>query len=519
MATDSKKTKAELVADLAELRARMAETEDRGVGPRLFRDLMDQSGDILAVIEPGSGLLLDTNERMSELLGYNRAELLTMKVMDFDTMVSDQGTWDTFVEELRPQGSVALESVLKRKDGHEFPVEITARITADRQREFMVIVSRDITERKRAEGELRKSREMAHSLLNATRDLVFLIDPDGCVRDLNEAAAQSIGRSQDQLIGTNIFSYFPPETAQFRKTKFAESLATGKAAHVHDKRDGKAFDTYVYPILDDEGSAEFLAVYASDVTAHKNAQEELRAERVFIEAALDASSDTFLVFDTTNGKPVRWNRVFREVSGYSDDEIAGMKAPDDFYEERDLEIAASALGMLSNTTCVRIDLPLLNKKGMKIPYEYALTIIDSGDGEASLACSVGRDVTEQRLAEEALRHSEETYRGFLDSLNAGVVAHAPDSTTLYWNRMSLQILGLTEDQMLGKTAYNPQWHFLNEDGSVMAVDDYPVNLTLRTHSDLYGYVAGIVRPGINDVLWVICNSHRILADNGELEHV
>ncbi len=203
---------------------------------------MDQSGDILAVVEPRSGLLLDTNERMSELLGYNRAELLTMKVMDFDTMVSDQTIWDTFVEELRPQGSVALESVLKRKDGHEFPVEITARITVDRQREFMVVVSRDITERKQAEGELRKSREMAHSLLNATRDLVFLIDPDGCVRDLNAAAAKNIGRSRDQLIGTNIFSYFPPEISRFRKIKLAESLATRKSVHFNDERGGKFFD-------------------------------------------------------------------------------------------------------------------------------------------------------------------------------------------------------------------------------------------------------------------------------------
>ena len=384
MATDNDKSRAELLAELVEL--------------RLFRDLMDQSGDILAIVEPSSGRLLDCNERLSELLGYSRAELMAMAVTDFDQNISDQFAWESFLEELCHKGSLAFESVLNRKDGTEFPVEVSVRHTVDRHEEFLVVVARDIT-------------------------------------------------------------------------------------------------------------------------ARRTAQEELKSERRFIEAALNASPDTFFVFDTASGKPVRWNRVFREVSGYSDAEIAEMKAPDDFYTAEDLQIAHGALSALASTGYARVELPLLTKEGRKVPYEYAVTMIDLSDGGVSLACSIGRDVTERQLAEVTLRQSEEKHRGFLDSLSVGVVAHAPDTTTLYWNRMSLQLLGLTEDQMLGKSAFDPQWNFLHEDGSVMAAEDYPVNLTLRTHEDLTGYVVGVVRPDLSDVVWVLCNSHRILADNGQLEHV
>jgi two-component system cell cycle sensor histidine kinase/response regulator CckA len=519
VANDNGKTKAELVAELAELRQQRVELEGPGVGLRLFRDLMDQSGNVLAIVEPRLGRLLDANKRMSELLGYSHAELLAMVVTDFDTNLSDKAAWETFVEKLRLRGSMDLESVLKRKDGTKLPVEVNVRHTVDNHKEFLVVIARDITERKQNEAELLRSREMAHTLLNATHDLVMMIDPDGLLMDLNEAAARSIRKGRDQLIGTNIFSHFPPEVAQCRRAQLRECVATGRVMQTLDERDGKAFDTSTYPILDNEGSVKLLAVFASDITAQRSAQEDLKSERVFIEAALNASPDTFFVFDVGRGKPVRWNREFREVSGYSDAEIAGMTAPDDFYETEDLEIAHGALSELAETGYARVDLPLLTKEGKKIPYEYAVTMIVLTDGATSLACSVGRDITDRKQAEEALLHSEEKHRSFLDSLSAGVVAHAPDTSTLYWNRMSLKLLGLSADQMLGRTAFDPQWNFLHEDGSVMAVEDYPVNLTLKNQSDLSGYVVGVVRPVTNDVIWTFCNSHRILKENGELEHI
>jgi PAS domain S-box-containing protein len=519
MTADSRKTKAELMAELADLRQSLAESQLSGVGLGLFWDLMNQSSDILAIVEPASGRLLDANARMSDLLGFTHDELLAMTVMDFDSLITDKSAWGALTQELRSKESMILESVLKRKDGTEFPVEVNIRLTVHKHQDFMVIVSRDVTQRKRAEKELRKSREISHMLLNATRDLAFLIDLDGRVVDLNKAATQSIGFGRDQLLGTDLFSHFPPEIARSRKLLMDECIASKVVLHSQDERDGRAFDNIIYPILDKDGHVELLAIIANDITSHRLTQEELNTERVFIEEALDASPDTFFVFDINTGKPVRWNRVFREVSGYSDAEIAGMTAPTDFYQAEDLDIAKGALQTLADTGYARVDLPLLSKEGKKIPYEYVVTMIHLSNENSSLACSVGRDVTEQRLAEKALRHSEVTHRGFLDSLSAGVVAHAPDTTVLYWNRMALRLLGLTRDQMLGRTAYDPNWKFINEDGSTMVTEDYPVNLTLRTQSDLSGYVAGVVHPVSHDVIWVICNSHRVHADNGELEHV
>ncbi|MFC1769647.1 histidine kinase dimerization/phosphoacceptor domain -containing protein [Nitrospirota bacterium] len=131
---------------------------------------------------------------------------------------------------------------------------------------------------------------------------------------------------------------------------------------------------------------------------------------------------------------------------------------------------------------------------------------------------LNKEISERKKAEVILRASEEKHRGFLDNLNAGVIVHAPDSTIMYCNQMALDILGLSMEQMLGKSSMDPQWKFLNEDGSDMALDDFPINIVLRSESNIKDYVVGVMRPAKQDVAWVVCNSYKVLDANHKLSH-
>ena len=139
--------------------------------------------------------------------------------------------------------------------------------------------------------------------------------------------------------------------------------------------------------------------------------------------------------------------------------------------------------------------------------------------ETEMSSRLSSQLEKQVKAEEALRESDKKHRGFLENLNAGVVVHAPDTTVLYCNSMALQILGLTMDQMIGKTAMDPQWTFVSEDGTALTLEDYPVALTLRTGSDLNNYVIGILHPERSDVTWVVCNSYQARDTDNKLDHV
>ncbi len=146
-------------------------------------------------------------------------------------------------------------------------------------------------------------------------------------------------------------------------------------------------------------------------------------------------------------------------------------------------------------------------------------VVRNKDGSPLRMHGLVQDITEHRLAEKAVQESEKRHRAFLDNLSAGVVAHAPDTTVLYCNQSALQILGLSKEQMVGKAAIDPQWKFLNEDGTDMLLDDYPISFALRTTAELKDYVVGIVHPNQNHATWVLCNSFSARNDGGELEHI
>ncbi|QIK37082.1 PAS domain-containing protein [Caldichromatium japonicum] len=80
----------------------------------------------------------------------------------------------------------------------------------------------------------------------------------------------------------------------------------------------------------------------------------------------------------------------------------------------------------------------------------------------------------------------------LNSLHAGVVVHGPRTEILYANARALQLLRLTLDQALGKEAFDPAWHFLDEDRRTLPVERYPVNQVLASGQPLTNQVIGII---------------------------
>ena len=114
---------------------------------------------------------------------------------------------------------------------------------------------------------------------------------------------------------------------------------------------------------------------------------------------------------------------------------------------------------------------------------------------------------ERLQAEDAIRESEEKFRTLVENLSSGVVAHRPDSSILFSNAAASDILGLSADQMRGITAIDPQWCFLREDGSRMALEEYPVMRVIATREGFRGQVLGICRPDREEPVWVLCNGY------------
>lgn len=125
----------------------------------LFKNLIDQSNDSIAVIDPETSRFLDINDKLYRNLGYKKEELLKLGVVDVEAVLPDDFSWKEHVKEVRKKGYLFLEGAHRRKDGTTFPVEVNVRYITQGERGYMVGVARDITERKKMEEELRRHTE------------------------------------------------------------------------------------------------------------------------------------------------------------------------------------------------------------------------------------------------------------------------------------------------------------------------------------------------------------------------
>ncbi|MDO9217498.1 MAG: PAS domain-containing protein, partial [Lacisediminimonas sp.] len=85
--------------------------------------------------------------------------------------------------------------------------------------------------------------------------------------------------------------------------------------------------------------------------------------------------------------------------------------------------------------------------------------------------------------------------------------------------MAQKILGLSQEQLLGKTAVDPAWHFLREDGTVAPPDDYPVSRVLASRKALKNYILGVHRPNQESDVWVLVNADPVFGKEDELTQI
>ncbi len=112
-------------------------------------------------------------------------------------------------------------------------------------------------------------------------------------------------------------------------------------------------------------------------------------------------------------------------------------------------------------------------------------------------------------ADAAIRQSEDRYRTLYETISGGVVLQDIDGKIIQANAAACELLGLTVDQILGRTSMDPRWHAIHEDGSPFPGEDHPAMATLRTGKPLRNVVMGIYHPKDDAYRWIQINSDPI----------
>ena len=121
-------------------------------------------------------------------------------------------------------------------------------------------------------------------------------------------------------------------------------------------------------------------------------------------------------------------------------------------------------------------------------------------------------------AKQQAEKDKERYLGLINNLDSGIAIHAADTSIIRINKRAVELLGLSEDQLLGKEAVDPYWQFIYEDKSPIPFADYPVMQIVNTKKPIKNRVLGVLRK-TDDLVWLMVNGIPIVNDNNEIVEI
>jgi len=287
----------------------------------------------------------------------------------------------------------------------------------------------DITEQKQAQETLRQSLETTQALINATDDCVFLMALDGTILAHNDRTAQRIGHPQEDLKGKNMYAYLPQATARRRQKWVDTVMRTGSPLHKEDKRDDLILSNTVYPLFDEAGKVDRLAVFSRNITNQKKAEAELRQSEQQYRLLADNTIDCIWLLDMDLNF-LYINPAIEKMTGWTVKEWIGSNLRD-HCDEANFEIMAGvvmeALERLPENKGLGFEAVMRKKNQEPLPVEITGRLLLDASGTPTGLQGVTRDITERRHAEaereklrEQLFHSQK-----MESVGrlAGGVAH------------------------------------------------------------------------------------------------
>src|SRR6266851_4399460 len=272
-------------------------------------------------------------------------------------------------------------------------------------------------ERKRAEEEQRRFR----AAMDASADLMLLIDRSSLLYvDVNDAACRALGYSREELLTMgppDIFSTSREDLARLYERMIAGELGAPTVKGQYRRKDGSQLPVEAYPRAVRTGEGHVIVSIARDISERLASEETLSRFRV----AMDNSADMIVLIDRASMRFVDVNETSCALLGYSREELLRMGPHDVLPTSReDLERAYDEF-IASPSHIPGMHSRYRRKDGSTFPFESTRHVLRSGD--AYIIAAISRDISERIAAEEALRESEERFRGL-----TGL------STDMYWEQ-------------------------------------------------------------------------------------
>jgi|GEM_PF-1689587 len=393
--TERKKAEEALQKAHDELELRVEErTAELKASEIKYSTLVEQGNDGIVIIQ--EGVLKFINPMVSEITGFPIDEVIGMAFLDFIAPEYRDLVLERYKKRMSGEDVPSrYEIELLSNDGGKIPVEVSASVIEYEQQPADMGIIRDITERKEAELALKDINEKMNSVFQGSPDFIVGLDVEANITFINRPME---GFPIKDLIGRSLYDFNDEKNSEILRKCFARVLKTGEndsyeIKFAHPNGSIFYFEGTVAPVHRGK-KVNGLLVNARDITARKNAEEEIKLFKLLS----DHSNDPHYLVDR-EAHIVYANKVACEKLNYTQEEIL-KKSVTDLDTVYDKSKFQELFDLVQKENVPRFESVNKRKDGSTFSSEFS--VIGVRSQKTPYLFAAARDITERKIAEEEL---------------------------------------------------------------------------------------------------------------------
>jgi PAS domain S-box-containing protein len=418
-----------------------------------YRRLFEAARDGILILEAETGLIVDVNPYLVEMLGVTREQFLKKSIWEIGFFKDIAANKEKFLE-LQQKEYVRYEDLpLETADGRKFHVEFVSNVYQVSGYPVIQCNIRDVTERKLAEEVLKKEQALSNAIIESIPGTFYMLDETGqYVRWNAYQRDEIVGKPEDLVGNTNALDTIHPDDRELIQSKIANVLANGVVETVEGRvllRGGPAARWLVMTgcrmLIDGH---PFLIGIGIDITERKQAELKLREEKERIRTILDQVGDPIFVKDNDH-RVILANRAFYDIFCMDEKSVIGYTLAEAVPEnERHLFLWVDRSVLDTGITDVREEELTVNDVTKTIITRKIRYIDESGN--RFLVGSI-HDITDRKKMEDELNASENKFRQTFDLSPVGIVMVGLDKRFIRTNKAFSASMGYEAEELIGKT--------------------------------------------------------------------
>jgi PAS domain S-box-containing protein len=397
------------------------------------------------------GRFIYINDAGCKALGYTREELLEMSVFDVNIEVTHE-IWPRFWKHLKENINFTSQTVHRRKDGSEFPVEITSSYCKFGENEYCNGFAKDITDRKRAEEALMQSETKYRSLIETTDTGYVILDPGGKVIDANKEYIRLSGHeSIEQISGRKVTDWTAKHDLVKNSEEIENCLRQGSVRNLEIEyldKDGRFTPVEINATVIKTADSIAIVALCRDITNRKVAEKELLESEEHFRTVIENAS-VGVCLTSPEGKFITVNQSMCDLLGYSENELKELNFNDVTHVD-DRQLGSSILKPLlsGEINKISIEKRYLHKMGHLIWSIVSISLIRDSLKEPKYFVTHVQDITERKKAEERIQESENKFRKIYENGPLGMAIVDRNFYFTMANHTFCRMLGYHENELM-----------------------------------------------------------------------